>query len=198
MNREDVRELHYITPISNVGSILQAGILSHGRAAKLRPESIADSQVQKRRSSKTVPGTRRQLHSYVNLYFHARNPMMFRRKRLHSKLCVLRVSTDVLDLPGVVLTDENASSDYVRFLPAPSGLNFLDEEMVFARDWRDDDRIQYFRKKSAKCAEVLVPDRVDPDAILGAYVSCKVGQRALTNAAPSLPISLEPDLFFAD
>ena len=104
----------------------------------------------------------------------------------------------MLDRSGVVITDENASSDYVRFLPAPSGLDFLDEGMVFARDWRDDDRIQYFRKKSAKCAEVLVPDRIEPDEIFGAYVSGKVGLRALAKAAPSLTINVDPDLFFAE
>ena len=33
MNRADVTELHYITPISNVASILVQGILCHKRAA---------------------------------------------------------------------------------------------------------------------------------------------------------------------
>lgn len=50
-----------------------------------------------------VPGGR-PLHEYVNLYFCARNPMLFRIKDLHLELCVLQIDTNVLDLPGVVIT----------------------------------------------------------------------------------------------
>lgn len=35
MNREDIIELHYITAIANVPSILQHGILSHTLAEQL-------------------------------------------------------------------------------------------------------------------------------------------------------------------
>ena len=56
------------------------------------------------------------LHEYANLYLCARNPMLYKRRESHGTLCVLRVSTDVLDLPGVVLTGGNAASDYTAFM----------------------------------------------------------------------------------
>ena len=108
----------------------------------------------------TVPGGR-PLHEYVNLYICARNPMMFKLKGEHGALCILRVSTDVLDLPDVVVTDRNAASEYVRFGPAPAALSLVDRELVFARYWVHGDLIEEWRRKSIKCAEVLVPDRVD-------------------------------------
>ena len=110
-----VKELHCIMPIVNAYSVMQHGILSHERAAKLKHHSVAMEEIQERRDKVQIPGGMR-LHHYANLYFNARNPMMFKRKDQEDSLCVLRVSRDVLGLECVVLTDQNASSDYVRFL----------------------------------------------------------------------------------
>jgi ssDNA thymidine ADP-ribosyltransferase, DarT len=103
MKREELPELHYITPIENVPSILALGILSNRRARHLKPKSIARQEVQDLRAKVRIPGGRA-LHEYANLYICARNPMMFVRAALHETTCVLRVSTDVLDLPNVVIT----------------------------------------------------------------------------------------------
>jgi len=56
MNRADLRELHYITPIANLDSILQHGILSKRRAERMNPKSIAMEEVQEIRENKKVPG----------------------------------------------------------------------------------------------------------------------------------------------
>jgi hypothetical protein len=122
--------------------------------------------------------------------------MMYSLKEQHPSLCVLRVSTDVLDLPGVVVTDRNAASDYVRFGPAPAALALVDRELVFARYWTHGDLIEAWRRKSIKCAEVLVPDRVDAMHVSGAYVSSRASREALIRVAPRMPIAERPDLFF--
>ena len=130
MRREDLTELHYITPIANVASILGHGILSHRRAAGLLHQSVAKREVQERRRYVTVPGGR-PLHEYVNLYICARNPMLFliMKQRRPEELCVLRVSPEVVDLLGVVVTDQNAASDHVRW---SSTLAIIDRNLVFA------------------------------------------------------------------
>lgn len=110
-----VTELHCIMPIANLGSVMAHGILSYDRATNLPHHSVAMQPVQDKRDQKQVPGGLR-LHQYANLYFHARNPMMFKRQAEAPDLCVLRVSTRVLDLAGVVISDQNAASGYVRFL----------------------------------------------------------------------------------
>ena len=128
MKRSDLTELHYITPIANVPSILIHGILSKNRAKKLKPASVAMEEIQRIRENKAVPGGRA-LHDYANLYFCARNPMMYKRAALHAELCVLQLSTDVLDLPNVVIADGNLASGYTAFRPSPSGLATIDHEI---------------------------------------------------------------------
>lgn len=201
MKREELSELHYITPISNLPSIYVRGLLSHNKVKRVEHESVAMPEIQERRAKVAVAGGR-PLHDYVNLYFHARNPMMYVRRLNHMNLCVLRVGTGVLDLPGVVVTDCNASSDYVRFAPAPKGLSIVDPELVFAEYWThpDLDLIEAYRRKSARCAEVLVPDRVDQRYILGVYVSRPESQnvvtRSLAGVVPQVQVVVDGHLFF--
>jgi hypothetical protein len=151
--------------------------------------------IQDRRKSKIVPGGR-PLHEYVNLYFHARNPMLYVLQSYHTDLCILRVSTEILDLPGVIITDSNASSDYARFSPAPRGLSIVDKEMTFAEYWTHPDPFEAMRRKSAKCAEVLVPDRIDPGLIMGAYVSCPEAKAAFEALGVNIPVTINLYLFF--
>jgi len=130
--------------------------LSHNNAKKLGHISVASKTIQDRRAPKVVPGGRK-LHDYVNTYFHARNPMMYviLMQQDHLYLTVLRINTDILDLPNVVITDSNTAGDYAIFHASPRGLAIVDRELTFAIDWTHPDQIEYFRRKSAKCAEVL-------------------------------------------
>ena len=142
MNRADVAELHYITPIANVPSIVQHGILSHNRVRHLIHHSIAMQEVQDRRENKRIPGAR-PLHDYANLYFDAHNPMLSRRREHNDGLCVLCVSPDILDLSGAIVTDMNAACDAVRFYDLAAGLAVLDRERLYARFWlHQDDPIE--------------------------------------------------------
>jgi hypothetical protein len=153
------------------------------------------NEIQDRRAEVTVPSGKK-LHEYVNLYICARNPMMYKRQAQHQELCVLRISPNVIDLPGVVITDGNASGDYVRFSAAPRGLAIVDRDWTFADDWRDPDPIQYFRKKAAKCAEVLVPDKVKPNYITGVYVSCQAAMNQFQMLSTGLSVEINSHLFF--
>jgi ssDNA thymidine ADP-ribosyltransferase, DarT len=131
-------------PIDNVSSVLERGILSHERASKLAHHSVAMQEVQDRRDQRQVPGGLK-LHQYANLYFHARNPMLYKRRDKAAELCVLRVSIEARHVQGVVFTDSNASSDYVRFLH-PSQWALLNFTDIYAMDWRHpNDPIAYYR-----------------------------------------------------
>ena len=199
MELDDLEELHYITLIVNMSSIYKSGIFSHKKAEKISHQSVAMDEIQDRRKKVVVPGGR-PLHQYVNLYFHARNPMMFKRKDLHKELCVLQIDKKVLNLSQVVITDGNASSSYVRFYSVAEGLRVLDKELVFAKYWNQEDPIEKFRHTSIKCAEVLVLDKLPKDFIIGAYVSCEESKSKLYDIMeeiePDFPITINPDLFF--
>jgi hypothetical protein len=204
VDRGLLAELHYLTPIENLGSICEHGILSHDLAAKLPHADVSNEDIQSTRSNKVVAYAGqhrpRKLHSYANLFLHGRNSML---KELcyrcgHDAIAVVRVSLDVLDLPDVVITDQNAASKYAHFYASPDGLAYLYEGYVLAREWGDPnvDQIDYWRRKSRRSAEVLVPDRVDPAHLQGVYVSCEQAHGRCSALDLPLGSTIDADLFF--
>jgi hypothetical protein len=196
MNRADVTELHYITAIANVPSIMEHGILSHTLAEELTHDSVAMPEIQERRRNKQIPGARL-LHEYANLYFDAHNPMLSRCRGRNSEICVLQIRPTVLDLPGVIIADRNAASNWTGFRPVSGGLNAISKDRVFARYWiHADDPYEEMRHKSEKCAEVLVPDRVDPQFIRGAYVANQIALAEFQKLNLQLSVRIRSDMFF--
>ena len=195
MDRTELLELHYITHIRNVSSILKHGILSHQKAAKYYPVSVAMTEVQARRSVRVIPQGN-PLHNYACLYLHARNPMLYKIIGNHEEIVVLRISLNALDIPNAIIADGNASSDYTRFYPSPDGLESLHSSLVLARYWTSDDPYEYMHKKRARCAELLVPDRISPQLIIGAYVSSAKVQTSILQTRFSLPVTINRDFFF--
>lgn len=195
MKRDELEELHYITPISNVPSIISRGILSHNQSRRLRHNSVAMAEIQELRVNKTVPGGRR-LHDFANLYICARNPMLYKRRNNHLTLCILVISPDVLDIPGTVITDGNAASNYTLFANSPNGLRIVDKELTFADYWTHADQIEAWQHRRMKCAEVLVPDQIPPEHILGAYVSCEEAKAAFEATGAIIPVTINAYLFF--
>jgi len=189
-----ITEFHSIMPIVNIVSVLKFGILSHEGISKLPHADVSLLDVQDKRARKSVPHGLR-LHQYVNFYFHARNPMMYKRQGEAEKLCILRIDRSVTKLNGVVLTDQNAASDYVRFL-APIEYKKIRFDWVFAEDWTDTDQIMQWRKASAKCAEVLVPHCISEEYINGAYVVGKSAKVELQAQSFTKPIEINAHLFF--
>lgn len=202
MKRADVKELHYITHIDNLRSISQYGILCHRKAKKVLCQSIADPEIQKRREKVVIPGGKRKLHDYANLYFNARNPMMYKRKDMHEELAVLRIDSAILDESEVVISDGNAASDYVKFHTSPEGLKYLDKNLIFAEYWTDPNRITAYRRRFAICAEVLVRDSVPPKFIMGVCVCTQKTYQKVVELLKELSlahkISIKPKLFFRE
>lgn len=122
--------------------------------------------------------------------------MMYKRRTQHADLCVLRIKPDVIDISGVVITDGNASGNYVRFAASPGGLAIVNRIWTYADDWRDPDEIQQFRKTAAKCAEVLVPEAVEPHFIFGAYFSTQEALNMFQNMNINLSVAVNSHLFF--
>ena len=123
---------------------------------------------------------------------------MLSKVRQHNDIiCVLRVDAGVLDLPGVIIADCNASSDYVRFYPVTLGLAAIDKDMLFARYWtHPDDIIKKWAHKSLKCAEVLIPDKVEPRWILAAYAANQTALASFTKLSTALTASIPDGIFF--
>jgi hypothetical protein len=196
MTLAELEELHNISPLTNLGSILKRGILSHEKAQRYAHGSVAMSEIQDIRSKVVLPN-KKKLHSYANLYINARNTTMFKRKDLHRQLCVVRVDKRILEDSSVVVSDQNACSSYVRFYASVDGLKRIDRDTVFSQYWlHEGDFIATCRHRAAMCAEVLVPDCVRPTFINGIYVSCPESEAEVSASFPGLNVAVNRYMFF--
>ena len=187
--------LYNIQAIDNIPSIIQRGLLSNEKAEKIKHTSIAMQEVQNLRDKVIIPNGMA-LHKYANVYFDSKNPMLYKRKDENDNICILKVNCSILDFDGVVISDRNASSSYASFYPPEIGLNEIDFRLVFASDWRDDNKYKYFEKKSIKCAEVLIPNLVPYDFIVCAAVYNENAREKLETIGFDKDIYVEPELFF--
>jgi hypothetical protein len=113
------------------------------------------------------------------------------------KICVLQIYPGVLNVPGVIIANRNAASNWTSFWPMTDGLSVISRERVFARYWlHPDDPYDEMSHESEKCAEVLVPDRVDGQFIAGAYVANQVALLEFQRLNSQLPVRVRGDMFF--
>jgi hypothetical protein len=123
--------------------------------------------------------------------------MLYRLARVEDmadELCVLQVSDEVVDLPEVVVSDMNAASPYCRFY-GPAELENVDANRVFRHYWTDGDAVEQYHCKKAKCAEILVPEKVAPAYFKGIYVGTNAARNQAA-AATDLEIKKNAELFF--
>jgi ssDNA thymidine ADP-ribosyltransferase, DarT len=188
-----VRELHYLCFFDNIGSILQWGIVSKNEQRRRFPAalSFADPELQKWRAANRVPNGL-PLYDYVNLYFDASNAMLLRLRAFSDTLAILRISPDVIDFPGTVVSDRNASAEERIFRPAASGIPALNEGEVYSESWHGSQEAQQKR-----CAELLVPGTIPPESINGAFVrtdACRLQVEA--SCPPEFAITVDPNRYF--
>jgi len=187
--------VYNIMPISNIPSVLQHGIVCFDQMQQIRHDSIAMNDVQERRSRVEIPNGL-SLHRYANLYFSYHNPMLYARQGIADDLCVLALSSEVMDIEGCVLTDRNAATTLARFFAPVDGLRKLDFEKIHAKYWTDPDPIIQREKKAIKCAEILVPHKVSPEYIVGAYVVSEECKSKLKNCGFDKRIVVNPQVFY--
>lgn len=201
MDRQDVSELHYIVHADNLVSIESEGLLCHNETDRrgIEATSVANTSVQSRRAGMTVAD--RPLHDYVNLYFNARNLMMYTvlsfdtiPPALHDELCILSLDASVLDMEGAIIADGNAAADLTRYHSSPEGLNHLKREHVYAKRWHDPE--EHAERRVAVMSELLVPDSIPPDYIEGAYVCCETAEDAIGDATDDIPLTVNRHVFF--
>jgi hypothetical protein len=192
--------LGYIAHVNSIASILELGILSHNEIHRLgiEHESVAEPTVQTRRHSKSL-SSGGWLHDFANLYINPRNAMLYRvARRFVNDSVVLSVDKCVLDDSGVRIVSRNAAvgEGDVEDKPVPEGLRELDRDVVFARGWKSENSSADLPTKDMLMAEVLVPERVQPDLITGAWVATQGACERLADRHPRIRCSWDGDLFF--
>ncbi len=204
MGRERITEFHYISPLVNLVSIFDKGILSHNDAEGVKSADVSMQEVQDRRANKIIPaeaaGTPKKIHDCANVYFNARNPMLYKRRGVKQNICVLRLKPALVDLPEAIIADRNAAADKANFFKAAEGIGHLAEKVLFDKDsWYSDNKEQTHTDGQLRCAELLIPHTIHPSYIGGMYVASEEVKQAVAALFPEgcpVAITVHPAFFF--
>jgi len=200
MKPSGIKELFYITHKDNISSMLENGILSHNRILNNRIPftSIYDNKIVTNREGIKTPDEK-SLWEYANLYFQARNPMLFRviREKSEDNIAVIGVSNSILFNAAIFITNGNAASSATVIWPRSEGIKNLSKMIrkdLFLEYWSDTDGSK--RKIMAEC---LVPDRISPDLIRSIYVATFELCKTIKSQVSSQNIHFlhDPKLFFS-
>jgi O-acetyl-ADP-ribose deacetylase (regulator of RNase III) len=193
-----IRELYYITHVDNLQSILERGILSHERVIKenVKYTPIYDEQIVLGRRDKKAPDGR-SLWSFANLYFKARNAMLYRViiEKSAKDIVVLGIRRDVLNRSDIFVTTGNAASAYSEILPV-SQLKRI--EKIVKRILKMDYWTMEDGTKRETMAECLVPDSVSPEYIQTIYVADRETMNKVKEKLQWFKVEVvcEPSIFF--
>ncbi|QQG49583.1 MAG: DUF4433 domain-containing protein [archaeon] len=167
--RRDFRELYYITHVDNLKSIVTKGILSHSMVEKsgVKYTPIYNKDiVANRKGIRTPDGS--SLWSFANLYFQARNPMMYKVlvDNPLEKIAIVTVRKGILS-KAAYFTDGNAASSETTIYPID---RFGREEQSILRQIDTDWWNSFDGSKRRIMAEVLIPDFVPPEYVEAVFV----------------------------
>lgn len=198
MKLPQISGLYYITHIENIPSILAHGIFSHERvlAEKIPYARIyGEDIIVNRRDIQTPDG--HSLWHFANLYFQARNPMLYRvthEKPVH-EIAVILLKPEILDRLDIFISTGNAAHSASKILPYGEGRKEL-------RKIIKDTKLEYWKEEDGSkrkiMAECLVPDMVSPNLIQTIYVATRSAKANLETLIPysNIPIVTEPYIFF--
>ena len=201
MNRP--KHLYYIAHKDNLKSILKNGILSHNQAEKwsfknwiTKRKNIYDPGIIKIREKIEFNGY--SLWDYANIYFQARNPMLYRviKEFGSNNIVLLEINADIIDKKGVGITDGNASVDGTKFFDdINKGLKILDKKLFDKGYW-----IGLEDGKRKIMAEVLIPNHIRKEHIIGVYTDSKETSDYIKKTMPkvlgNISVMPQPWMFF--
>lgn len=195
--KPEIRNLYYITHVDNVKSIVRDGILSHAVVEELHVEhkQIYDAAIVGRRSKRMAPDGQTLWH-FANLYFQARNPMLYRvlREKGPGEVAVLEVGREALYIDGAFISVGNAAAAESEILPAKDGLKKIEAiwPEISSEWWRANDG-----SKRRIMAECLVPNRIPPELVHAVYVYGHDLAGELRSQLPSrISVIPQPETFF--
>jgi len=192
-----IKQFYYITHIDNIKSILSRGILSHNTIEEqnVKYTQIYDAQIVSSRKNRKTPDDK-SLWNYANLYFRARNPMLYRVvcEQSAENIAVLAIDSSVITLQGAFVAVGNAASPLSDIIPAKEYWKVMKElkDALRKEYWKDEDGSK--RKIMAEC---LVPEKIDPAYIKAIYVATdNIAKKIGAQLPTGVSLIPEPHMFF--
>ncbi len=197
--KPDIKSLYYITHIENLPSIIEHGILSHSKVEEMNIPftRIYDGNIVSKRKNKLTPNGK-SLWEYANLYFQVRNPMLYRvihEAKNKEDIAIIGVSPQVLNEPGVILTDGNAANEPTQFYDVAKGRQVLlaQWKTINSEWWNDLDGSK--RKIMSEC---LIPNFIRKEFVHSIFVANHAARERAQKllGANSISAVPEPHMFF--
>jgi hypothetical protein len=182
--------LYYITHIENLPSIME----HESNGINFTP--IYDSGIVSSRKEKTVPDGR-SLWQFANLYFQARNAMLYRVvcEKSSRHIAIISIRPDIVNRNDIFISTGNAASYQTEIVLAGDGRKKIPKILEDAdrEYWSSEDG-----SKRRMMAECLIPTRVPPEDIQTVYVA---NHEAAGDVRKSLrkynvPVVPQPEMFF--
>ena len=191
--------LYYITHKDNLKSILKRGILSRthsnifSKILRIGSTPIHSEDIVQIRQSKHFRN--KTLWNYVNLYFQARNPMLYRviNKFGVENIIVLEINSSIIQSPDAGITDGNAASQNTEFFEdVDKGLQALDSSLFEKSFWTD-----LKDGKRRVMAEVLIYEKIPKEKITAIYTANQqMADQIKCEMIGGLNVIPNPQIFF--
>lgn len=194
------KEFYYITHRDNLKSILKYGILSRSQRNKLwhkikfsitKNKSIHNEEIVQKRKNKKFNG--KSLWDYVNVYFQARNSILYTvvRRFEEKNIVVLQINSDIIRENNICITDGNAASNTTQFFEnIHDGLNVLDSEQFKKEYWNN------ASEKRKMMAELLIYNHIPKEKIIGIYTANEDVSREIKTELGPLNVIPNRKMFF--
>lgn len=204
---EDIKELYVVTPIQNVAGILANDLLCHHLAADIDHKEISNPDVQKIREEKVITLESDKAHvsqdvlkvlwDYVCMFIQPYNAMVFTTRS--DDICIMRLDPSIMEEPGVLITDRNASCHNAKFFQ-PHQWSLCDENAAYIYEKHSYSTVNTDLRKSVRQAEVLCPTRVKAHYIKGFFVKHQNDANRIQGIIGNKPLDImvNSNIFFLD
>ncbi|SMN10900.1 ADP-ribose 1''-phosphate phophatase related protein [uncultured Candidatus Thioglobus sp.] len=196
---KEINNLYYICHIDNLQSILENGLLSHNKIQTLSPKIIYDeSIISRRKDIKPNPEKNETLWDFSNLYFNARNAMLYRviHEQDLKNIVIIQFNKSVLDYAkrcNGYISIGNAAHSESYFSEITKGLKDLKKIWSF---WNKEYWSESDGSKRLMMSELIVQDKIPEDFIDSIYVASEAIGNKIKELTNFSNIITEPNMFF--
>lgn len=197
MLSKDITNLYYICHLDNLTSILQHGLLSHNKVQKHNPKTIYDKGIISLRK-KIKPNGKQTLWDFANLYFNARNAMLYRviHEQTMDNIVIIQFKKSVLDYAkkhNSYISIGNAAHTESSFETITTGLKLLKK---IWKNWHQEYWNEFDASKRLMMSELLIENNIPAEYIDSIYVASETIGNKIKKLTNFDNVINEANLFF--
>lgn len=195
--QKEINNLYYICHIDNLASILEQGLLSHNQVQKHQPKTIYDEDIINLRAT-IKPNNTQTLWDFSNLYFNARNAMLYRviHEQTIDNIVIIQFKKTVLDYAkqhNSYISIGNAAHNESSFETIDKGLSQLKK---IWKSWNQEYWNESDGSKRLMMSELLIEKNIPAKYIDSVYVASEEISNQVKKITNFDNVINEANLFF--